>query len=402
MMAVLQNALYYLAPFLLVITVIVVVHELGHFFTARAFGVAIDRFSIGFGRALASWKDRSGVEWRIGWLPLGGYVKFAGDENAASVPDQDDLAAMRAAIIAREGVGAEKRHLAFKPLWQRSLIVLAGPAANFLLSIALFAVFFGAFGEPVTSTRVDLVVPAGAAANAGFRPGDEILRADGRAMRSFQDVQFYVQYRAGAPIDFTVSRGGQALHLIATPNTAREASPFGGDQSVGRLGLTARGGALRRYGPVEALAKGVGKTWDVTSTTLFYLGRIVTGHVGADQLHSFVGIAHASGAITRQAVTAAHGAGVNWMVAVAYFLIQMTALLSVSVGLLNLLPIPTLDGGHLLFYAYESVLRRPPRASVQAAGYRAGLALLVGLMLFATWNDLQRLRVFHFLGSLFS
>jgi regulator of sigma E protease len=140
----------------------------------------------------------------------------------------------------------------------------------------------------------------------------------------------------------------------------------------------------------------------VTSTTLFYLGRIVTGHVGADQLHSFVGIAHASGAITRQAVAAAHGAGVNWMIAVAYFLIQMTALMSVSVGLLNLLPIPTLDGGHLLFYAYESVLRRPPRASVQAAGYRAGLALLVGLMLFATWNDLQRLRVFHFLGSLFS
>ena len=402
MMALLQNALFYLAPFLLVITVIVVVHELGHFLTARAFGVAIDRFSIGFGRAVASWKDRSGVEWRIGWLPLGGYVRFTGDENAASVPDQDDLAAMRAAIIAREGVGAEKKHLAFEPLWQRSLIVLAGPAANFLLSIALFAVFFGAFGEPVTSTRVDLVVPAGAAANAGFQPGDEILRADGQAMRSFQDVQFYVQYRAGAPIDFTVRRAGQALHLIATPSAAREPSPFGGDQSVGRLGLMARGGTLRRYGPIEALGKGVDKTWDVTATTLFYLGRIVTGHVSADQLHSFVGIAHASGSITRQAVAAAQGAGVNWMIAVVYFLIQMTALMSVSVGLLNLLPIPTLDGGHLLFYAYESVLRHPPRASVQAAGYRAGLALLVGLMLFATWNDLQRLRVFHFLGSLFS
>ena len=401
MMAVLQNALYYLAPFLLVITVIVVVHELGHFFVARAFGVAIDKFSIGFGRAVASWKDRSGVEWRIGWLPLGGYVRFAGDENAASVPDQDDLAAMRAAIIAREGVGAEKRHLAFKPLWQRSLVVLAGPAANFLLAIVLFAFVFGAFGEPISSTRVDSVVATGAAARAGFLPGDEVMRADGRPMRSFEDVQLYVASRAGTAIDFTVQRDGRPLHLTALPSTDQQVSPFGGKQRVGRLGLEARV-VWRRYGPIGALVRGAGETWDVTGLTLSYLGRVVSGKVGADQLASFIGIAHASGSITKQAVAVAHQEGVNWVIVVAHALIGLTALMSVSVGLLNLLPIPTLDGGHLLFYAYESVLRRPPRASVQAAGYRAGLALLVGLMLFATWNDLQRLRVFHFLGSLFS
>jgi regulator of sigma E protease len=401
MMAFLQNAVFYVLPFLLVITVIVTIHELGHFVTARAFGVAIDRFSIGFGRALLSRRDRGGVEWRVGWLPLGGYVRFAGDENAASVPDKVDLATMRAEIVEREGVGAENKYLPFKPLWQRALIVVAGPAANFLLAAILFSIGFAVFGQPLSTTRVD-VVPAGAAANAGFQNGDVLLAADGRPMRSFEDVQFYVQFRAGAPIDFTVGRGGRHLQLIARPTAFRVPSPFGGVETIGRLGLSAPLGKLQRYGPLEAVGMGAAKTLDVTATTLFYLGRIVTGQVGADQLHSFIGIAHASGAMTKQAVSIAHDARVSWVVATAFFLIQLAALLSVSVGLLNLLPIPVLDGGHLLFYAYEWVARRPLQANVQAAGYRVGLALLVGLMLFATWNDLQRLRVFHFFGSLFS
>ena len=401
MMAFLLNATFYVLPFLIVITVVVTIHELGHFVTARAFGVAIDRFSIGFGRALLAWKDRRGVEWRLGWLPLGGYVRFAGDDNAASVPDQTDLATMRAAIVEREGPGAERKYLHFKPLWQRALIVAAGPAANFALAVVLFSLCIALFGQPMSATRVE-VDPAGAAARAGFQSGDVLLRADGRPLRSFEDVQFYVQFRAGEPIDFTVGRGGRPLHLVVRPAAVQVSSPFGGAETIGRLGLTAPLGRLRRYGPIEALGMGLAKTGEVTATTIFYLGRIVSGQVGADQLHSFVGIAHASGAITKQAVALAHNAGVSWVIATAFFLIQLAALLSVSVGLLNLLPIPVLDGGHLLFYAYEGVVRRPLRASVQAAGYRVGLALLVGLMLFATWNDLQRLRVFHFFGSLFS
>jgi regulator of sigma E protease len=401
-MALLQNAIFYVAPFLVVITLIITIHELGHFFTARAFGVAIDRFSIGFGRALVSWRDRAGVEWRIGWLPLGGYVRFAGDDNAASVPDVDDLAALRAAIIEREGLGGERKYLAFKPLWQRALIVTAGPAANFLLAIVLFSIFFGAFGEPMTSRRVDQVVPASAAAKAGFKSGDVLLAAGGAPVTSFEDLQFYVQYRAGVPIDFTVERAGRPLHLIARPTAVAVKSPFGGDQSIGMLGLTARGGRLQRFGPIAAVAMGIRRTWDVTATTVYYLGRIVTGKVAANQLHSFVGIAHASGAITKQAVAIAQGGLIGVILATAFFLIQLAGFMSVSVGLLNLLPIPVLDGGHLLFYAYEGVVRRPLRGSLQAAGYRVGLALLVGLMLFATWNDLQRLRVFHFFGSLFS
>jgi regulator of sigma E protease len=402
MMAFAQTAVCYVVPFVAIISLIVVVHELGHFLTAKAFGVAIDQFSIGFGRSLVSWRDRSGVEWRVGWLPLGGYVRFAGDENIASAPDHTDLSALRAAIVEQEGSGAELKYLPFKPLWQRTLVVLAGPVANFLLSIVLFASFFWMFGEPVASTRIQQLVAGGAAAHAGFQAGDVIEQADGRTMKSFQDVQFYIQYRAGVPIDFVVRRANQTLHITAAPALAHESSPFGGDQTIGRLGLTAKVGGVRHYDPISALRLGVQRTWRVASTTLFYVGRIVTGQVGADQLHSVLGIAHASGAMTTQAVAAAKSAGSSWIVATAFLLIQMAALMSVSIGLLNLLPIPTLDGGHLLFYAYEAVVRHPPRASIQSAGYRAGLALLVVLMLFATWNDLQRLRVFHLFGSLFS
>ncbi len=398
----LQTALIYVAPFLAVITLVVVVHELGHFLTARAFGTAVDRFSIGFGRAIVSWRDRSGIEWRIGWLPLGGYVRFAGDENAASVPDRTDLAAMRSAIVAEEGPGAELKYLAFKPLWQRALIVLAGPFANFVLSTVLFAIFLAVFGEPVTAPRVASVTPTSAAARAGFQVGDVVLTAGDHRVSTFQDMQAFVQYRAGVPIDFTVRRSGATVRLTATPEAVAEKSPFGGAQNIGRLGLGALGGELKRYDPVEAVGRGAVKTWDVAATTAFYLGRIVTGQVGADQLHSVVGIAHASGSITQEAVSSAKAAGVPWWVAVVYFLIQLAALISVSVGLLNLLPVPTLDGGHLLFYGYELIARRPPRADLQAAGFRAGLALLMGLMLFATWNDLQRLRVLQLVGSLFS
>lgn len=405
MMAFLQNALLIVAPFLLVITVIVTVHELGHFLTARAFGVAIDRFSIGFGRALLAWKDRSGVEWRIGWAPLGGYVRFAGDENAASVPDQEDLDSLRSRIIAREGPGAERKYLHFKPLWQRALIVAAGPAANFLLSIALFSLIFATIGDAVSPFRVASVRPASAAERAGFKPGDRIISADGHPVRGFEDLVRYVVYRDGVPIDFTVRRGESKAHLLATPGRQEVKTVFGGTQTAGLLGISpqadGRAGYVH-YNPVVAVGMGVNQTWQVLNTTVFYLGRIVTGHVSATQLHSFVGIARASGAITKQAIDQApHDPG-DQALGVIVNLVGFAALVSVSIGLMNLLPMPVLDGGHLLFYAYEWVARRPVAARVQAAGYRVGLALLMCLMLFATWNDLHPLRVFHFFGSLFS
>ncbi len=400
MIAILQNVV----PFLLVITLIVTVHEFGHFLVARAFGVAVDRFSIGFGPALLSWRDRSGIEWRIAWLPLGGYVRFAGDENAASVPDQNDLAQMRSAIIAREGAGAERKYLHFKPLWQRALIVAAGPAANFLLSILLFAILFVSFGVEVSTPGVQSVVPGSAAATAGFLPGDRVIRADQKPIKDFDDLHLYTQARAGTPIHFTVERAGREVQLTATPRSRQEASLFGGAQSVGSLGLQSYPIRLERVGPIGALGQATVRTWTIAVDTLDYLGLLVTGQVNANQLHSWLGIAHASGALTRQAISVSHDQRPGVIVAtVAGALIELSALLSVSVGLLNLMPIPILDGGHLVFYAYEWVVRRPPRASIQAAGYRVGLALLVGLMLFATFNDLRQLRVIHFLlGGLFS
>ncbi len=402
MLAFAQTAAFDLLPFLLVVTIIVVVHELGHFGMARAFGIAVDRFSIGFGPTLWARRSRSGVEWRIAALPLGGYVRFAGDDNAASVPDGAELAVRRSEIVAREGAGAERRYLAFRPLWQRALVVLAGPAANFLLAIALFTLVFVIFGRPMTSNRIDAVSPDSAAGRAGFLAGDRVVAADGRPTSSFEAIQFYVQYRAGVPIDFAVDRDGRRLYIVATPTATAQPSPFGGTQIVGVLGLAARGGTFERPDLLSALSLGAVRTLEVTETTAFYLGRMVAGQVGFDQLHSFIGIAHASGDLTRQAVGAAREARVSWVVAVAFFLMQLGALISISVGLLNLLPIPVLDGGHLLFHAYEAVTRHPPGARLQAAGYRVGLALLVSLMLFASWNDLQRLRVFHLFSSLFS
>jgi regulator of sigma E protease len=405
MMAALQNAIFIVVPFLIIITVIVTVHELGHFLTARAFGVAIDRFSIGFGRALLAWNDRWGVEWRIGWMPLGGYVKFAGDENAASVPDKEDLEDMRANITAREGPGGERKYLHFKPLWQRALIVVAGPAANFLLAIVLFSLIFGTVGTPTTPFRIDTVVPGSAADRAGFKPGDRILAADGHRIEGFEDLVSYVAYRDGVTVGFDVERDGRPVTLIAVLGHRETPTLFGATQTTGSLGVTPRPDGSWRYvrqNPIAAIGMGASKTWEVLSTTTFYLGRILTGHVNLNQLHGIIGIAKASGAITKQAIDQApHDLG-DQVLGVVVNLVGFAALISVSIGFMNLLPLPVLDGGHLLFYAYEWVARRPVAARVQAAGYRLGLALLVCLMLFANLHDLPLVRVFHFFGSLFS
>ncbi len=405
MMAVLQGVFLNIAPFLLVITVIVTVHELGHFLTARAFGVAIDRFSIGFGKALISWRDRGGVEWRLGWLPLGGYVKFAGDENAASLPDKNDLAEMRSRIIAEEGAGAERKYLHFKPLWQRALVVLAGPAANFLLAITLFSLIFATVGRPVTPFAVASVQAGSAAERAGFRVGDRITAADGEAMNGFEDVLRYVTYRDGVPIDFSVQRGSAAIRILATPGRRQLQTAFGGPQTAGLLGISPRALGPWRYqrqNPIAAVGAGAAQTWQVLDTTIYYLGRMISGHVSADQLHGVFGIARASGAITKAALDQAPRDPGEQALGVLVNLVGFAALISVSIGFMNLLPLPVLDGGHLIFYAYEWIAKRPMATAVQAAGYRVGLALLASLMLFATWNDLRPLRVFHFLDSLFS
>lgn len=394
-----------LLSFLFVLTLVVTVHELGHFLAAKAFGVAIDRFSIGFGKTIASWTDRAGVEWRVAWAPLGGYVRFAGDENAASVPDQEDLAALRRDVLKREGPEALQRYFHFKPLWQRAIVVAAGPMANFLLAIALFAVLYASLGQYVLPPRVQAVTPGSPAEAAGFRAGDYILRADGERVRGFNDIAELAQVRVNLPTRFLVKRGEAEVALTATPKLLMRPDGTGASRLQGTLGLTpfqARDDyKFIRYSLPEAVAEGAHRTWGILKSTVFYLGRMITGQVSTDQLGGPLRIAQVSGQAAEAGAAGASSPGEMFLGALVG-LLGLAAVLSVGIGFMNLLPVPVLDGGHLLFYAYEAMARKPLEARVQAAGYRLGLALVLGLMLFATWNDLQQLRVFKILGGLFS
>ncbi|MDP2765360.1 MAG: M50 family metallopeptidase [Brevundimonas sp.] len=399
----LGQALLYIVPFLLVLTFIVTIHELGHFLVARAFGVKVDRFSIGFGKTIVARTDKHGTEWRLAWLPLGGYVKFSGDLDASSVPDQAGLAELRQRVIAEKGAGAERDYFHFKPIWQRALIVAAGPAANFLLAMALFTVLFSVVGEQIIAPRVAQVEAGTPAADAGFQPNDLIKAINGRPVADTSDVTRTVIMSAGDPLRFTVDRGGRETVLIATPERRLEDDQIAGRVRIARIGLMMdrriEDFSFRRLNPVEAAGKGVETIGSTVSTTGTYIGRIFTGKESGDLLNGPLGIAKAAGGVTQQAVAANPDPG--YMAAnLALTFLQFAAIVSIGIGIVNLLPIPVLDGGHLLFYAYEAVARRPVPARVQEVGYRVGLALLAGLMLFATWNDLQKLSLFKFLGGL--
>ena len=400
MLQFLLGTLGYVLPFLFVLGLVVTVHEYGHYLAARLCGVAIDRFSIGFGRALWSWRDRGGVEWRVAWIPLGGYVKFAGDENAASVPDEEDLDDMRRRIEAAEGPAGVGRYFHFKPIWQRAVITAAGPMANFVLSTVLFAILLGAFGQAVTPPKIAGVIPGSAAQRAGFEAGDTVKTVAGRTISDFSDLKEIVLLSPSRPLAVQIERAGRPMQLVVVPDAEEQSGPAGRMQ-VGRVGLEAVPFERVRYGPVEAVGAGAAETWRTLSRTVYFLGQMITGRVSADNISGVVGIAKASGSVAKAGAAGAPDAA--WaLFGSVVALLGLAAFMSVSIGFMNLLPVPVLDGGHLLFYAYEALARRPVGAKVQAAGYRVGLALLLGLMVFATWNDLQRLRVFQILGGLFS
>ena len=399
----LGQALLYIVPFLLVLTFIVTIHELGHFLVARAFGVKIDRFSIGFGKTIVSRVDRRGTEWRMAWLPLGGYVKFSGDLDPSRVPDEAGLAELRRRVIAENGPGAERDYFHFKPIWQRALIVAAGPAANFLLAMVLFTLLFSAVGEQILAPRVATVVPDSPAAEAGFQPGDLVVQVNDRRVVDFNEFERAIMMSAGDAMRFTVDRGGREVVLTGTPQRRREDNPIAGQVRIARIGVImdrrASDFSFRRLNPVEAFGKGIETIGSTVGTTATYIGRIFAGKESGDLLNGPIGIAKAAGGVTQLAVAANPDPG--WMAAnLALTFLSFAAVVSIGIGIVNLLPIPVLDGGHLLFYGYEAVARRPVPARVQEVGYRVGLALLAGLMLFATWNDLQKLSLFKFLGAL--
>ena len=362
----------YALPFLFVLTVVVFFHELGHFLVARWCGVRVQAFSVGFGPELFGRNDRHGTRWKLSAIPLGGYVKFAGDENEASVPDQEALARM----------SEEERAGAFqtKPVSRRAAIVAAGPIANFILAIVIFALLFGLFGRPEISPRVDAIQPDSAAQAAGLMEGDLVLAIDGQPIETFSDMQRIVSVSADRPLAMLVDRGGRQFTVEVTPQRREITDRFGNVQSVGLLGVSRSASeedvVVRRFGPVEAVVEGSRETWFVVTRTAGYLAGIVTGRESADQLGGPIRVAQISG----QVATLGFGA-----------LLNLTAVLSISIGLLNLLPIPMLDGGHLLFYAAEALRGKPLSERAQEYGFRIGIAIVLFLMVFATWNDVLHL-----------
>lgn len=388
----LGSGLLSVAAFVAVISFVVVIHELGHYWAGRVFGVHAEAFSIGFGPTLASWHDKRGTLWRIAGLPLGGYVRFLGDANAASAPDHETLERLRA-----ERDDADQVYH-FKPVWQRSLIVLAGPAANFVLAVVLFALIGLMRGEVVIEPRINVQAESPAEL-AGFEDGDLVLTIDGQRARSFTDISQAVMTRAGTPMRFVVERNGEEVMIHATPRREMRPDGLGGTRAFGFLGVGLAGDAARiqhRFGPIGALGHGVERTAYVTRTIVDYLARLVTFRASLEHINGPLGIATTAGQVANIAVAAPDSDSGSYDVGAALSrlatsLLLLAALLSVAVGLMNLLPIPVLDGGHLVYYAYEAVAKRPPSPGVQSLGFRAGLALILCLLVVATWNDLSYL-----------
>lgn len=366
----------YIVPFLFVITIVVFFHELGHFWVARKCGVRVEAFSIGFGPAIKTWTDKHGTVWKICWLPMGGYVKFYGDENAASNPDAEKL----------KNISADERGsiFHFKPLWQRAAVVVAGPMANFILAIVIFAGIFSVLGQKIYTPIVDSVTQNSAAYAAGFEAGDVILALNGDEIESFNEVRRLVAVSPNTQILVTVDRGGALIDLVAIPSLVEETDRFGNVNQLGRLGITSRADPLRvehrRYNIFTATAMGVKETGFIIEQTFVSLGRIISGSQGADSLGGPIRIAQISGQMASLGLLA---------------LLNLTAIISVSIGLINLFPIPMLDGGHLLFYSYEAVAGKPLPDRAQEIFTRFGLALVLVLFIFVTWNDLRQPNLFN-------
>lgn len=363
----------YIIPFLFVLTIVVFFHELGHFLVARWAGVKVLTFSLGFGPELAGFNDRHGTRWKISAIPLGGYVKFFGDESEASTPASSETLA---SMTAEERAGSFHH----KKVGPRAAIVAAGPIANFLLAIVIFTCLFTFFGKPSTTARVDKIEANSAAAKAGFQVGDIVTAIDGKTIGSFSDMQRVVGVRAGDTLNFTIKRGDSTLQLKGTPELREVKDSFGNAHRLGVLGITRATNpgdvVTERVDPATALWLGVKETWFVVDRTLSYIGGVFTGREAADQVGGPIRIAQISGQVATIGLAA---------------LVHLAAVLSISIGLLNLFPVPLLDGGHLLFYAVEAVRGRPLSERAQEMGFRIGLGLVLMLMVFATYNDILHL-----------
>jgi regulator of sigma E protease len=350
--------------FMLVIGPLVFVHEMGHYLAGRWFGVKAEAFSIGFGHEVFGLTDRRGTRWKFGWLPLGGYVKFAGDVNPASQPDAAWLS-----------LPAAERAQTFqaKPLWQRAIIVAAGPAVNFALAVLILMGFALAYGESRTPAIAREIVPASAAAKAGMQPGDRITALGGRSVDTFDEVQQYIQLRADQPLRVDFDRGGKAMSVAAAIGSQTLRDRFGNEFRIGLLGIAPVKPVWMPVALVDAPGVAIRRTGAIVTMMVDSIGQIVSGKRSVSELGGPLRIAKVSG---------------EQLSLGAPELIGLIALVSINLGFINILPVPMLDGGHLFFYAIEAVRRRPVKPEVQEWAFRGGLVALLMLMMLVTFNDL--------------
>lgn len=362
--------------FLLVISILVFVHEYGHFKVARLLGIKVDTFSVGFGHEIAGRTDRHGTRWKLGWLPLGGYAKFAGDADAASRPD---------ATAANLPPDQQADLFQFRPLWQRAAVTFAGPGINFAFAILLFSLFFLINGQQVTPPVIGAVASGSPAAAAGLHPGDRFIRVDGQTISRYEDLVRIVAINPGTPVEVVVARGDHEVTTEVTPKLIRETDMFGNEYKRGLMGVasTARYEVVR-MGPLAALWQGVVETWDTTRMIADSLWQLISGRRTIDELGGPLKIAQFSGQTATLGLAA---------------MIPFMALISINLGFINLLPIPVLDGGHLFLYALEAVRGRPLEPKVQEWAFMTGFAVLMSLMLFLTWNDLRSFGLWEHLAG---
>ena len=370
----------FVLPFLVVLTVLVFVHELGHYLAARACGIRVEVFSVGFGREILGWTDSRGTRWRLSLIPFGGYVKMFGEMLAVKREDGKPNS--------RDTMTPEAEAVAFntKSLGQRAFVVAAGPIANFLLAIVILSGIFMSVGQPFTPADIGAVMPGKAADKAGFKPGDIILSIDRAPIERFEDIARIVRLSPGVPLEFTVLRDGREMGLSATPDVIDETGTFGA-QRYGRLGITRSGldRKLIRHDPFTAVFRATQETYILTGSIFTAIGQIINGTRTKEEIGGPIRIAKMSGFVWQAGLVS---------------LLMFATVLSINLGLINLFPVPMLDGGHLMFYAIEALRGKPLGERAQENGMKIGLAMVFALMLFATWNDLVQLRVIDFFVNL--
>lgn len=362
----------YILPYVVILSLLVFVHEMGHYLAGRWSGIRVLAFSVGFGPEIVGYTDAHGTRWKLSAIPLGGYVRFYGDADAASLADGDELAEMSLAERAQTLAGAK--------LWKRAVTVAAGPIANFLAAIAIFAVLFATQGKPVADPVVAEVKADSAAFEAGVQPGDVLVALDGDRIETFDEVVRYISMRPEMPVVVTVRRNDSEVDLNMVPRRTVTTDRFGNEMEVGQIGIVTnqQSGNFRivELTPLQAVGEGVLQTWHIVTGTYDYLSNLFAGRMNADQLGGPVRVVQASGQMATLGIVA---------------LFNLAAVLSVSLGLLNLMPVPVLDGGHLVLYALEAIRGKPVGQNAQEIAFRVGMAMILSLMVFATWNDISRL-----------